>query len=301
MSTLLSILLVLGFISGESSPLEKVGRLDEKRIPEASGIVKSRRYPGIFWVHNDSGNPPLLFAIKGDGRIVRQFRVGVPNIDWEDIASDDQGHLYLGDIGNNTRALPVRAIYRIDEPDPNSDADRPVSASSVTFYAMPAANRFDAESLFYERGRANLVAKYLDGRQAELFTVPLEPPSPLLRPAQPRSNGELPGFTEPATGAALSVDGTLLAVCSTAVTRVYRRERVDFTPWRLLAVVRYKALPIEGIAWDGRDLSLVAEGGGLYRLLEQTWRAASGKQPSSLPSRRRESRESHGGQTPEVK
>ena len=133
------------------------------------------------------------------------------------------------------------------------------------------------------------------------FTVPLEPPSPLLRPAQPRSNGELPGFTEPATGAALSVDGTLLAVCSTAVTRVYRRERVDFTPWRLLAVVRYKALPIEGIAWDGRDLSLVAEGGGLYRLLEKTWRAASGKEPSSLPSRRRESRQSRGGQAPEVK
>ena len=98
------------------------GRLDEKLIPEASGIVKSRRYPGIFWVHNDSGNPPLLFAIRGDGRIVRQFRLGVPNIDWEDIAIDDQGHLYLGDIGNNTGALPLRAIYRIDEPDPNSAA-----------------------------------------------------------------------------------------------------------------------------------------------------------------------------------
>ena len=42
-----------------------------------------------------------------------------------------------------------------------------------------AENRFDAESLFYDRGSANLLAKYLDGREAELFTVPLEPPSPL--------------------------------------------------------------------------------------------------------------------------
>ncbi len=176
-------------ISGEPSPLELVGRLDEKLIPEASGIVKSRRYPGIFWVHNDSGNPPLLFAIRGDGRIVRQFRLAVPNIDWEDIAIDDQGHLYLGDIGNNTRALPLRAIYRIDEPDPNSHADKPVSASAVTFYALPEENRFDAESLFYDRGTANLLAKYLDGREAELFTVPLEPPSPLLAtgPASVRS------------------------------------------------------------------------------------------------------------------
>ena len=36
---------------------------------------------------------------------------------------------------------------------------------------------------------AILVAKYLDGREAELFAVPLEPPSPLARPADPRSLG----------------------------------------------------------------------------------------------------------------
>ncbi len=275
MSTLLSIVLVVVSISGEPSPLETVGRLDVKLIPEASGIVKSRRYAGIFWVHNDSGNLPLLFAIKGDGRVVRQFRLAVPNIDWEDIAIDDHGHLYLGDIGNNTRALPLRAIYRIDEPDPNSQTDKPVSASAVTFYAMPAGKRFDAESLFYDRGTANLLVKYLDGLEAELVAVPLEPPSPLLRPAQPRLIGRLPGFTEPATGADLSADGTLLAVCSTEVTRVYRRDTQVSPPWRLLAVVRYGARPVEGIAWDGRALALVAEGGGFYRLSEKTWRAAS--------------------------
>ena len=98
--------------------LEPLGKLDVRLVPEASGIVKSRRHPGVFWVHNDSGNPPSLFAIRADGRIVREFRLEIPNIDWEDIAIDDQGHLYIGDIGNNLGALPARAIYRIDEPDP---------------------------------------------------------------------------------------------------------------------------------------------------------------------------------------
>ena len=86
--------MLLSLVVSYPSPLEPLGRLDERVIPEASGIVKSRRYPGIYWVHNDSGNPPLIFAIRGDGRIVRSFRVEVPNIDWEDIAIDDQGHLY---------------------------------------------------------------------------------------------------------------------------------------------------------------------------------------------------------------
>ena len=129
---------------------------------------------------------------------------------------------------------------------------------------LPSANRFDAESLIVDRGTATLVAKYHDGREAELFSVPLVPPSPLLRPARPRSIGRLPGFTEPATGAALSEDRTLLAVCSETVTRVYQRG--DATPWRLLAEVRYEPIPVEGIAWDGRDLVLVAEGRGLFRL-----------------------------------
>src|SRR6516162_8607570 len=105
-------------VASPPTQLESLGRFDPRAIPEASGIVKSRRYPGIFWVHNDSGNPPALFAIRRDGTIVREFRVAAPNVDWEDIAADDQGHLYLGDIGNNGGLLAIRGIYRIDEPDP---------------------------------------------------------------------------------------------------------------------------------------------------------------------------------------
>jgi hypothetical protein len=93
MSSLLPILIVLWVTSG-SPPLEPLGRFDVQSIPEASGIVKSRRFPGIFWVHNDSGNPPLLFAVRSDGRIVRQFRLAVLNIDREGIAIDDPGTLY---------------------------------------------------------------------------------------------------------------------------------------------------------------------------------------------------------------
>jgi hypothetical protein len=277
--------IAIWWVLGHSGPaLEPLGRLDVQAIPEASGIVKSRRHAGIFWVHNDSGNPPLLFAIDGEGRIVRQYRVAVPNIDWEDIAIDDQGHLYLGDIGNNMGVLPVRTIYRIDEPDPRSKSDQPLKPSATTFYALPRSNRFDAESLVYERGAATLVAKYRDGRPAELFSVALEPPSPLARPTQPRFVGRLTGFTEAATGAALSTDRSLLAVCAATVTRVYRRDDSLSPPWKFLAEVRYPSLPVEGIAWDGGNLVLVAEGGGLYRLSEQKWRAMRAASAGRAPA-----------------
>ena len=93
-------------------------------FPRRRGSSRAGGIPGIFWVHNDSGNAPLLFAVRSDGRIVRRFRLAIPNLDWEDIAIDDQGHLYLGDIGNNTGLLRVRTIYRLDEPDPSSPEDK---------------------------------------------------------------------------------------------------------------------------------------------------------------------------------
>src|SRR4051795_12516953 len=87
--------------------LEPIGRLAHPAIREASGIVQSRRFPGIFWTHNDSGNPPSLFAVTREGSLVREYKVAVPNVDWEDIAIDDDGHLYLGEIGNNDGRLPL--------------------------------------------------------------------------------------------------------------------------------------------------------------------------------------------------
>jgi hypothetical protein len=266
-----------GAESAAVAPLEPMGRFDVRDLPEASGIVKSRRHPGIFWVHNDSGNAPRLFAVRGDGRVVHRFRLAIPNLDWEDIAIDDRGHLYLGDIGNNAGILRVRTIYRLDEPDPSSpgDGDReaPLAADRAVSYAMPPANRFDAEGLFYDRGRTVVVAKYRDGREAELFAVAIDP-APTGGPAPPRPVGRLPGFVEPATGADLSEDGALLAVCSYTVTRVYRRGQSE--AWEPMAEVRYADLPIEGVAWDGRDLVLAAEEAqGLYRLREATWRAAA--------------------------
>jgi len=271
-------------LAAPPSPLEPLGRFDTRALPEASGIVKSRRHPGIFWVHNDSGNPPVLFAIRRDGTIVREFRLGVPNIDWEDIAADDEGHLYVGDIGNNGNLLAIRAIYRVDEPDPDKPATQPLRPSASVFYGFSRANRFDAEGLVVESRTksAVLVAKRFDGREAELFAIPLDPPAPLLRPATPRRIATLPAFVEPATGASLSEDGQLLAVCSSAVTRVYRRE--DGEDWSLLAEVRYHSVPIEGITWDGMDLILVSEGHGIDRIAEATWRRGVRRQTLKGPA-----------------
>jgi hypothetical protein len=276
---LVPILLALALCGDDRAapgPLQTLGRLVHPPIAEASGIAASRRRAGVFWIHNDSGNAPALFAVRRDGTLLREYAVRGPNLDWEDIAADGDGHLYIGDIGNNGNRLRIRAIYRIDEPDPAEPSDGPLPLTGAWYYRFPPEGRFDAEGLYVDRGRAVIVAKTFDERPAALFAVPLGTEAPLGAPALPQPLGTLPKFVEPATGAALAADGRRLAVCSYQVARVYGRAGPTSDDWRLLATVRFEADGVEAITWDNDDLILASEGRSLYRIAAATWRAAAG-------------------------
>jgi hypothetical protein len=293
---LLASLWIVPAVAGDDrdgrAPLEPIGRLEHPAIREASGIVASRRHAGVFWVHNDSGNPPALFAVKRDGTLLREYRVAAPNLDWEDIASDDDGHLYVGDIGNNTLFLRVRAIYRVDEPDPAAvpPGGTPLAVTKSWHYTFPPGGRFDAEGLFLDGSRAVVVSKSQDGRPAGLFAMPLDADAPLGAPVVLRPIGTLAGFVEPATGAALAPGGRRLAVCSYKVVRVYGREAAGTDAWELLATLPYEADGVEAVTWDGDDLILASEGRSLYRIGAATWRRFTGKSgpPPSSPDPERD-------------
>jgi len=89
-----------------------VGRLNDSLVNEASGLVASRLYPGVFWVHNDSGDSARIFAFYircGKAYSLGYFTVdGISaenTVDWEDISigpgPDGRQWIYVGDFGNN--------------------------------------------------------------------------------------------------------------------------------------------------------------------------------------------------------
>src|SRR5262245_26763522 len=92
-----------------------VGRIANPRITESSGLMPCAGDTNLFWTHND-GRFGMLFAITRDGKSVAEYPVGIALYDWEDLAHDSQGHLYIGDIGNNDSKRTQIAVYEIDEP-----------------------------------------------------------------------------------------------------------------------------------------------------------------------------------------
>jgi hypothetical protein len=120
---LLSLLVLCGCSKKNASNLFSEGKIlgeVDKKLEEASGLVASKKNPGYFWSHNDSGNPAEVFLINDKAEIVMTCTLaGIKNRDWEDIAiavESDTSYLYIGDIGDNEAKFPYKMIYRFAEP-----------------------------------------------------------------------------------------------------------------------------------------------------------------------------------------
>jgi len=191
----------------------EVGFIDDPAIPESSGIVASRKYPGVYWTHNDSGNPPAIHAIDRSGKTLATFPVAAKNRDWEDIAIDDAGHLFIGEIGNNYARHKQLAVYRIDEPDPRTPLPpgKLLVVTNTWQFTFPD-KPFDCESLFVWKDSGYVISKRFDGGDAGLYRFSL---APQTTPAVLEKIADLP-IRFPCTGADVSPDGKQLAVQSVA-------------------------------------------------------------------------------------
>ena len=83
-----------------------------RAVSESSGLST---FGNRLITHNDSGQRPVLYVLDtSDARVVKEFRLPIQNVDWEDITQDSL-YFYLADIGNNYHIRPLLQIYRIDK------------------------------------------------------------------------------------------------------------------------------------------------------------------------------------------
>ena len=101
-------------------PGEQITRFPAE-LDEISGMSQGRGNPNIFWVHNDSGDQPRVYAVNRNGVLLGTYLLdGASAVDWEDMAMGPapggRTYLYLADIGDNSaRRMSVR-VYRVLEP-----------------------------------------------------------------------------------------------------------------------------------------------------------------------------------------
>lgn len=175
-----------GATPADMSMVKLVGTTAHKPINEMSGFVKSRTYRDVYWVNNDSGDIPRIFAVNKNGNVImpaymqNEFYADIKeegkkpfagieillaaNQDWEDIAVDDD-HIYIADLGNNANARRDMGVYMLYEPNPRVTlASRVLKHIPIRYPEQkeyPARQwHFDSESMFVADGNLYFLSKH---------------------------------------------------------------------------------------------------------------------------------------------
>ncbi|MEE9407332.1 MAG: hypothetical protein V3V28_04560 [Polaribacter sp.] len=134
-----------------------------KDLEEVSGteiVPKS----DLIWMINDSGNAPVLFGLNEKGKIVKEIYIKAKNHDWEDLASDEKGNIYIGDFGNNLnkrRNLSIIIVDKNELDEKKTEVDRIefVYPNQTKFPPKKKNKYFDAESFFYFKASLYIFTK----------------------------------------------------------------------------------------------------------------------------------------------
>jgi hypothetical protein len=252
-----------------------------KDIDESSGIEITQKSDWI-WTIQDSGNKSFLYALDSKGKMANTIKItNENNTDWEDLSSDFEGNIYIGDFGNNKNNRQDLAIYKVDY----SDLEKSEASIShkVTFF-YPEQRDFPPKKkeLLYD-----VEAFFVFGSNFYLFTKnrssDYDGTTFLYRVPNKQGNhpAEKIGFfraggtadTTAITGADISTDGEKIALLSSSKVWLFTEFLGDdFLNGMVKEFVLDSNSQKEGICFKTNDILYISDeksnkkGGNVYEL-----------------------------------
>jgi len=147
----------------DTLPGESFGKVSDSQINECSGLAASRKEADLYWINNDSGDGPVLYGIRKNGKHVARLRVeNAGSNDWEDIAigpgpDGSKSYIYIADVGDNFRRRGTVQIYRLEEPEVPEDSNpyEEIKVQAERFdVTYPHGKKYDCEAVFIDQGDA---------------------------------------------------------------------------------------------------------------------------------------------------
>ena len=149
-------------------------------IKEVSG-TEITNDSDLLWMVNDAGNSSIIYGLNEKGKILKELKIKAKNRDWEDLTSDEEGNLYIGDFGNNDNYRKNLVILKIMREDLNSD--KAVKVEKIKFHfpdqkkfpPKKSKHYFDCEALFFLNDSLYFFTKSrVDGNHGKttLYKVP---------------------------------------------------------------------------------------------------------------------------------
>jgi hypothetical protein len=232
-------------------------------IKESSGI-ETMPDKEHYITHNDANNQPYLYEINENGKLVKTYKFKLPNVDWEDLTRDDDGNLYIGDIGNNNSKRTELAIYKV----PFSEMADPqaIRFTYEDYEGKPSKkdkNSFDSEAFFWYADNLYLISKDRNGsHEAKVYQLPDKPGNYTAKKIG------IIKMTDRVTSACISPDASIVVLLSEGKIHLYRNVENPETFFE----GEPEEIPLSGAGQteavtfkDNNTLILTSEGGNLFR------------------------------------
>ncbi len=233
------------------------------QVKESSGI-EALPQQGQYVTHNDAGNKPYLYKIDEKGKLLETIKLQLPNVDWEDLARDNEGNIYIADTGNNDNNRRELAVYKVDIDNPSDlEAIRFTYEDQKEFPPSKKERNFDCEAIFWHGGNIYLVSKDRGQKEtAKVYSV-----SATEGTHKAKLLGSVKIKAE-VTGAAISPNADRVALISEG--KLYLFDNLS-TPAQFYDE-KYKTIPLqdagqtEAVTFaDENTLVITSEGGNLYK------------------------------------
>ncbi|MFD2099800.1 hypothetical protein [Flagellimonas iocasae] len=142
----------------------KLNRLGDfpSKLNEVSGVAIGDE---TIWVIQDSGNQDKIYKINQKGNVTKSLKIDhAKNEDWEDLAMDKAGNLYIGDFGNNNNDRKNLTIYRVSssqlkKKEPNAEKIEFRYPEQTEFPPKKDSLLFDTEGFFHWEGHLYIFTK----------------------------------------------------------------------------------------------------------------------------------------------
>ncbi|MES2794341.1 MAG: hypothetical protein V4683_00175 [Bacteroidota bacterium] len=162
-----------GFKNGNKLfEITKVGQLSAP-INESSGLAKVYG-KASFWTHNDGGGQTELYEINSNGQLISTLNIpNISNIDWEDLAHDNAGTIFIGDFGNNSNTRKDLTIYKFNQNQP--EKTEKINFRYADQSAFPPQKQdlnFDCEAFFWANDSLYLFTKNRGEKSTNLYALP---------------------------------------------------------------------------------------------------------------------------------
>ncbi len=221
-NSLLSFVLLLSIVvHAQVAVLDTLATLPQE-LKEISGLIRTPA--GNIWCINDSGNQPDLFKIDEQGNILKSVTLSnAYNTDWEEIATDGNGRIFIGDFGNNRNDRTDLKVYMVleDELLKNESVEalemKFAYADQKQFPPKKEARNFDMEAMVFYRDKLFLFTKNRTdpfNGYTYLYMLPVATGEQVAHRIDSLYLGAGPRELYQITGAEISPDGGLLALLS---------------------------------------------------------------------------------------